>query len=796
MKKTSAVVGIAMAWLLAASGAGAGETINFDKGWTFARGTTYDGDIAGAETTAGAAADWQPVDLPHDWAIAGPFDPKAAATGSGGWLPTGVAWYRKTFTLPAADKGKRVFIEFGGIMERGGVWINGHHVGHRPNGYSTVRYDITDHLKWDGENVIAVRSDTQAQPASRWYAGGGVYRSVRLITSGQVHVDTWGTYITTPQVEAGHATVKIESAILNQSTAARTAYLEVTLKGPDGQVAATAKGQPMAIPAGRTVKLGADAALANPKLWDIGQGNLYAAEVRVVADNGEVLDTETVGFGVRHVEFRADTGFWLNGKNVKLKGAAIHADGGAFGMAVPLSFYERRLRGLQALGVNAIRTAHHPFSPEFMDLCDRLGMVVMDEAFDMWTVAKNPHDYHLFFGDWSSIDAREFVRRDRNHPSVVIWSIGNEIHDTPYPLVAKSIVGRLKTIFNTEDPSRPVTMALFRPNTTGDYKNGLADMLDVVGQNYRENELTQAHKDKPTRKIIGTENTKGQANWVAVRDYAPYAGMFLWTGADYLGEADRKGWPFISNDSGIVDRTDVVKSIGWERASWWSDTPMIRIGRRVGDYVDTSGLPTTVAIATPQPKNSGVLNDWTPADQGPHVEKVEIVTNAAQAELFLNGKSLGRKPRNADASPIRWDVPFAAGTIRAVAYDGSGKRVAEDEMKTAGKPAAVRLTAEGQSLRPGFDHIGFIRAEVVDIEGTRVPSDATPLTVKVEGAGSLAAFDNGDPADSTPFRSSTRKAWNGRALVMVRATDGKGTIRVTVSGDGVRPATVTLKAVP
>lgn len=782
-------VAVAAAALMFVSSASAQTTTqNFDSGWVFAKG-----DIEGAETVAGAGSGWQAVNLPHDWAIAGPFDQYAPSTGSGGWLPTGVVWYRKPFTLPDADKGKRVFIEFDGIMERGGVWINGHHVGHRPNGYSSVRYEITPHLKYGQENVIAVRADTSAQPASRWYAGGGIYRHVKLITSGDIHVDGWGTYVTTPVIAADRATVKVESAIINRSKAERTAHMEITLTGPDGKPAGTFKGAAQTLPVGRSFKLNAEGAIPNPKLWDIGQGHLYRADIKVISDTGEVLETDTETFGVRQIEFRADTGFWINGKNVKLKGTAIHADGGAFGMAVPLSFYERRLKGLQALGVNAIRTAHHPFSPEFLDLCDRMGIVVMNEAFDMWTVAKSPNDYHLFFTDWSSLDARDFVKRDRNHPSVVIWSIGNEIHDTPYPVVAKSIVARLKTIFNTEDPSRPVTMALFRPNTTKDYENGLADMLDVVGQNYRENELTKAHADKPTRKIIGTENGKNRSNWLPVRDNPAYAGMFLWTGADYLGEADRAGWPFISNPSGLVDRTDVVKPIGWERASWWAETPVVKIGRRVTEVIDTSELPTMVGVAMPQPKGPGVLNDWTPSDLKAHTEKVEIVTNAAEVELFLNGKSLGKKPRNADDSAIKYDVAFAPGTIRVAAYDAAGKKVAEDELKTAGAATAIRLAAEQNTLAPTFDDIGYIRAEVVDAKGVRVPDASQKLTVSVEGAGTLAAFDNGDPTDSTVFQSPTRKAWNGRALVMVRANEIKGKIKVTVSGEGLKPATVTLE---
>lgn len=765
------------------------KTESFNADWRFAKG-----DIAGAEQVSAEDSSWAIVNLPHDWAIEGPFDRNAAATGSGAWLPTGVVWYRKHFTLPDTDKGKRVFIEFDGVMERSGVWINGMHVGHRPNGYSSFRYEITPHLKHGQTNVIAVRADTSAQPASRWYAGGGIYRHVRLITTGDVHVDTYGSFVTTPELTAKKANVRVESSIHNQSSEDVTAYLEVAILNPEGKQIGKSKGATVNLPAGRVTKLAADTTLTKPRRWDVSDPALHQASIRVLSANGKVLDSDAVTFGIREMKFETATGFWLNGKNIKLKGTAIHADGGAFGMAVPLSFYERRLRGLQALGVNAIRTAHHPFSPEFLDLCDRLGILVMNEAFDMWTVAKSPQDYHLFFTDWSSIDARDFVKRDRNHPSVFIWSIGNEIHDTPYPLVAKSIVERLMKIFHQEDPSRPVTQALFRPNTSGDYENGLADMLDVVGQNYREHELAKAHADKPSRKIIGTENSKNRASWIAVRDNPAFAGMFLWTGVDYLGEADRAGWPFISNPAGLVDRTDAVKPIGWERAAWWSDKPVVKIMRRVTEVVDTSELPTMVGVAMPQPKGPGVLADWTPEDLSAHSEKVEVVSNAQEVELFLNGKSLGRKVINQDASARSWDVTFAPGEIKAVAFN-KGKKVAEDILQTAGKPAAVKLIVEQNAVHKAFDSVGFIRVEVVDGKGVLVPNATVNLNVEISGSGQLAAFDNGDPTDHTVFSSASRNAWNGRALVMVRATEPKGKINVTVRADSLENGTASLNVI-
>ncbi|WP_010544095.1 glycoside hydrolase family 2 TIM barrel-domain containing protein [Sphingomonas elodea] len=784
-------VAAALALLLGSASADAQPSgaQSFDSGWRFARG-----DIADAETARFDDAHWASVDTPHDWAIAGPFDRDAPTTGSGAWLPSGVAWYRKAFTMPASAVGRRVFIEFDGVMERSGVWINGHHVGHRPSGYASFRYELTPHLNPAGTpNVVAVRADTSAQPASRWYAGGGIYRHVRLIVTGDVYAEAWSSTVRTTALAADGAELAVASRIVNRAAVPVAASLEAVLRDPQGRDVATLRGARVELLPGRSMDVQVAGLLAAPRRWDLDDPALYTALVRVRGSDGALLYEERVPFGIREARFEAASGFWLNGRNVKLKGVAIHADAGPFGMAVPLSIYERRLRQLKALGVNAVRTAHHPFSPEFLDLCDRLGLLVMNEAFDMWTVAKNPQDYHLFFTDWSSIDARDFVRRDRNHPSVVIWSLGNEIHDTPYPVLAKSIVERLRTIFHAEDPTRPVTMALFRPNTTGDYRNGLADMLDVVGQNYRETELAAAHADKPARKIIGTENSKNRASWLVVRDNPAYAGMFLWTGADYLGEADRAGWPAISNPAGLLDRTDGVKPIGWERAAWWSERPVVRLARRVTDVIDTSELPTMVGVAMPQPKGPGALADWTPQDRRPHDEKVEVYANVDEVELLLNGRSLGRKPRNRDDSAIAWTVPFAPGELRAIGYRG-GARVAEDVLRTAGPAVALQLTAEAATVGSGFNDVVAIRVQTVDARGVPVPSSTVPVTIEVSGAGRLVAYDNASVTDHTPFRASTRNLAGGSAIAFVRGSGAAGTIRITASAPGLKPGTARLQA--
>src|SRR5215469_3669118 len=545
----------------------AGRTVPFDKDWRFLRG-----DAAGAERPDFDDSAWRKLDVPHDWSIEGPFDQTNPAGGAGAFLPAGIGWYRKHFTAPAAFLKMRGFVGFDGVMANSDVWINGFHVGKRPYGYVSFACELTEHIHWNNaDNVLAVRVDNSGQPASRWFAGAGIYRHVRLVWQQAVHIERWSTFVTTPKVSAEQATVRVETTVVNQSDAARSVSVAVTV-GPD-----PIRGEGQTIGPRSSAHIVREFSI-RPKLWDLDHPNLEQAVVDV-SEGDVILDSETVPFGIREFHFDPATGFWLNGKNFKIKGVCLHHDGGAVGAAVPLDVWEHRLKRLKELGVNAIRCAHNPPAPEFLDLCDRLGFLVMDEMFDCWTVAKNPYDYHLYFRDWSHQDTADAVRRDRNHPSIILYSAGNEIHDTPKADLAKEILKGLVEVFHANDPTRPVTQALFRPNVSHDYEDGLADMLDVVGQNYRENEILAAHEQKPSRKIIGTENQHGRQVWLALRDNPPYAGQFLWSGIDYLGES--RFWPVVANPSGLLDRTGAIKPIGYQRQSWWSSEPMVHITRRV-----------------------------------------------------------------------------------------------------------------------------------------------------------------------------------------------------------------------
>jgi len=757
------------------------ETKNFDSDWRF-----LPADAPRAEQIQFDDSVWRQLDVPHDWSIEGPFAETNKTGGAGAFLPSGVGWYRKHFTLPKDSSGRCVRVEFDGVMQNSDVWINGFHLGHRPSGYTSFSYELTGHLNFGGDNLLAVRADTSQQPASRWYSGAGIYRHVRLVVTDPVYFEQNGIFTSTPQVSAAQATVRVEISITNESAAACHAGLQISLAGPDGRtVCGATNDTSIDARTGRNIVL--EFTVPKPRRWNLDDPKFYRVSGKIVS-GGKTLDETTGEFGIRDAHFEADTGFWLNGKNFKLYGVCLHHDGGAFGAAVPPGVWEHRLAELKKLGVNAIRTAHNPPAPEFLDLCDRMGFLVMDEFFDCWTVGKNPSDYHLFFSEWSRVDARDAVRRDRNHPSVILYSVGNEIHDTPQLEKAKKILSGLVDVCHENDPTRPVTQALFRPNVSGDYTNGLADLLDVVGTNYRDNELLAAQRAKPSRKIIGTEQRHDRETWLNLRDHPSHAGQFLWTGVDYLGESRR--WPLVGHASGLLDRTGAVKPMAFERQSWWSAAPMLRLARRVA-HDDV--MPTDPGYGGPELHTQVQFADWSPRNVTPHDENVEAYSNCEEVELFLNGQSLGVKKINANAAQRVWPVPFASGTLKAVARNG-GKVAATDELRSAGKPARIRLNADGDALASGWDHVAFITATVVDENNVPVPSANDLITFTISGPGTIAAVDSADNASHEPFRANERRAFQGRCVAILKATAPTGKIKLTAAAPGRAPATLDLLA--
>ena len=769
----------------AAAGARARGIIPFDTDWRFLKS-----DASGAETPAFDDSQWRTVTVPHDWSIEGPFDQSAPTGGAGGFLPAGVGWYRKHFTLPDYGAQAREFIEFDGVMANSDVWINGFHLGKRPYGYVSFRYELTGHVDLGGKpNVLAVRADNSGQPASRFYVGAGIYRHVRLLVMAPVHLDQWGVAVSTPVINSSMATVSVQSTLVNQASLAASVVVQTTILAPGGQVVQQTQ-TPQTVSPGQPATVQQQLSVPNPALWNLDRPNLYRAWVKVLAGK-KVIDDEVVTFGIREFHFDPDTGFWLNGKNFKIKGVCLHAEGGAVGAAVPLATWQRRLEGLREAGANAIRTAHNPPAPEFLDLCDRMGFLVMDEMFDCWTVGKNDYDYHLYFKDWSLKDTEDTVRRDRNHPSIILYSAGNEIHDTPNAPLAIGILKGLVDTFHQWDPTRPVTQALFRPNKSHDYTDGLADMLDVVGQNYREREILAAHQQKPTRKIIGTENGHDRAYWLALRDNPPYAGQFLWTGVDYLGES--RNWPRIASGDGLLDRTATPRPLAYQRQSWWSDKPMVRIARRTAPDVATVidpgyGEPPAGA---PDKHAQHTFADWTPATPNKNGEDVEVYSNCEQVELFLNGKSLGSQALPQDASPRKWTVPFQPGSLKAVAKN-NGETVATDELKTAGPPTKITLASDPGTLGTTWDDVSYVKASITDDNGIEVPMADDLVTFAVTGPGVITAVDNGDNYSHEPFQAKERHAFQGHCFAIVRATGATGTITLTASAPGRTPASISI----
>jgi beta-galactosidase len=792
------MLGAACLWTAAAPSARA-ATRPMDADWKFSRG-----DFAGAELADFDDASWRTLDVPHDWSIEGPFDRLNPAGGAGAFLPDGVGWYRKRFTLPQEESGQRIFIEFDGVMANSDVWINGTHLGRRPYGYVGLRYELPGRsLKFGpgASNLLAVRCNDADQPASRWYTGAGIYRHVRLLVLNPVHFAVGGIFVSTHKVSADQALVHVQCTVVNQSGEEQEVTLGVELE-PSGQaglasdrVVAPDSG-PQKVAAHQTGVFQEDIVVPQPELWSLEHPRLYTARA-VVRGAATPLDRLSAAFGIRDAHFEADTGFWLNGKNIKLKGVCLHADGSAFGTAVPLDAWARRLRILKELGVNAIRTAHNPPAPEFLDLCDHMGFLVMDEMFDCWTVAKNIADYHLYFNDWSKIDTRDTVLRDRNHPSIILYSAGNEIHDTPNAELSKEILSGLVAVFHANDPTRPVTQALLRPNATHDYDDGLADLLDVIGTNYRDSELLAAHDAKPTRKIVGTENHHDREAWLAVRDHAPYSGQFLWAGIDYLGESPL--WPLVSSQAGLIDREGTPHPLAYERQSWWSETPVVHIVRRVRPRARAAtdpGYNTPVAdnyrLRPPE-----LFADWTPRATAVHDEHVEIYSNCDEVELFLNGRSLGSAPLHADASARTWTVAYAPGSLKAVASN-HGQVVATDELRTAGAPAKIVLSSDQDKIGTDWDSVATVTATVVDANGVLVPGADSLIRFHLAGPGVLR-LDSGNHVSHEPFQAAERHAYEGRCFALVKyqlAGASAAPLALSAEAPGLEGAAVTINPLP
>ncbi len=780
----------------------------FTKGWRF-----YLGNNTAAKDTGFDDAAWRTLNLPHDWSIEFAFNEKSPAGTDGAALDGGLGWYRKTFTLPLNDNNKKIFIDFDGVYRNSEVWVNGHYLGLRPYGFSSFRYELTPYLHYGtAKNVIAVKVDNSKQPNSRWYSGSGIYRNVWLVKTNNVHVGQWGTYITTPQVNGAQATLKIKTTIDNNGYDRADITVKTIIYNAKGVVAKTASAA-LNISSGDKNNVTQNIVITNPTLWTLENPSLYKAISQII-QKGKVVDEYTTSFGIRTFTFDIDKGFFLNGKPTKIWGVCNHHDLGCLGTAINKRALQRQLELLKSMGINGIRTSHNPPAPELLDLCDKMGFIVMDEAFDMWKQAKKTYDYHLDWDKWHKKDLEDFIQRDRNHPSVFIWSIGNEIPEQWTGKDGKDSTGTviardLGNIIHSLDTTRPLTSALNQPSPDNAiYKSG---MIDLFGYNYHHEQFAKFQQTYPGRKFIGTETvsaleTRGHydmpsdsirrwpsrwdkpvtdANadltvsaydnvsvpWGSTHEETmkeflkyPYAsGMYIWTGFDYLGEPTPYPWPARSSYFGIIDLAGFPKDAFYLYQSICTNKPVLHL-----------------------------FPHWN-WEAGKTVDVWAYYNNADEVELYLNGKSLGLKKKEGNNLHVMWRVVYEPGILTAISRKG-GKTVLTSTVKTAGKPAKIELSADRSNITADGSDLSFITVKVLDAQGNLVPDASNDVHFSLQGPASIAGVDNGSQTSLESFKADHRKAFNGLCLVVVQSKGNAGKITVTATADGLQPATTVVSA--
>lgn len=765
------------------------RTRSFDDNWLFWRGAAQ-----GAEDTLFKDTDWRKVSLPHDWSIedlpgtGSPFSKGALSQVSGGFTTGGTGWYRKHFTVPVADKGKRIVIQFDGVYMNAQLWINGKKLGKHPYGYTSFWYDITPYVRYDRENILTVKVRNEGEN-SRWYAGSGIYRHVWMNVLEPVHIAQWGTFITTPDVNKQSATVDVTTRIKNNTGAAVTASLLTRLVDVKGKVVAEEKRQQL-IGAGRDSALQQSLIVKSPLLWDIASPVLYTAVSYVYVDN-LLKDSVRTPFGIRTITADAQNGFQLNGKTVKLKGGCVHHDNGPLGAKAYDRAEERKVELLKASGYNAIRCSHNPPSPAFLDACDRLGMLVIDEAFDIWNDGKNPEDYHLYFEEWWQRDLESMLYRDRNHPSIVMWSTGNEIPHREKPEVAK-VARMLRDHIRSIDTTRFITCGV---NGIAPDKDAFLSTLDIAGYNYARTQYVKDHERVPQRVMMATESFAIEAAdyWMEVVDHPWVVGDFVWTAFDYIGEASI-GWLGYPQQQSFYP---------WNLA-YCGDIDICGWKRPQSYYRDALWMPEQLSLFVKPPVPSFDTNmhkiewsqwEWHDARDSWNWEghegkplDVTAYTSYEEAELFLNGQSLGRKKAGrANKFMVAWQVPYAPGKLSVIGYNGK-KRSKEIVLQTAGNATAIKLSADRQQINADGQDLSYVTITLTDANGNISPDAAQLLQFSIDGPGTIVGVGNADPMSTESCQQLQRKSWRGKCLVIVKADKQAGDISLTAHAAGL-PAT-------
>ena len=797
---------------------------SFDRNWRFS--------LKAAGSASSPAFDdsaWRLLSLPHDWAVEGAFNKDNPAGTGGGALPGGTGWYRKTFMLKNASAARHYYIDFDGVYMNSEVFINGHSLGVRPNGYISFQYELTPFLNLNGKNVIAVKVDNEKQPNSRWYSGCGIYRHVYWTEVDDVHVAQWGTQITTPKVSAAEATVDIKVEVKNETGEAGGIEIRHRIMDGRGKVVATSTAA-CALKAGsETAKNKQSVVLLRPVLWTIENPAVYTVETTIMKNNSEV-DAYKSSFGVRTFHFDAKTGFSLNGKNVKLNGVCNHHDLGCLGSAMNRVALHRQLAILKSMGCNAIRCSHNPPAPELLELCDTMGFIVMDEAFDMWYRKKTTYDYSLNFNEWFRQDLTDLVVRDRNHPCVMMWSIGNEIPEqrnnskdtltlaeatkafrlngaeveeikTNKVNIPEMMTQKLAAIVRELDDTRPVTAACDEPSTDNNlFRSGA---LDIIGFNYHNKDALNVPQNFPGKPFLLSESvsafeTRGyyrmpsdsitiasgcsdptfkcssydnfcaghgalhEDTWNLVKNHPFIAGQFIWTGIDYIGEPAPYGWPARSSYFGIVDLAGFPKDIYYMYQSEWTDRPVLHL-----------------------------FPHWN-WEKGQKIDMWAYYNQADEVELFINGRSQGVRRKSDSCLHALWNCIYEPGMVKIVARQ-NGRKVREQTIRTAGAPAAVRLSADRKSLKKDGQDLCFITVEIVDKDGNICPNAENTVRFNVGGPAFIAGVDNGSQISLEPFKASKRKAFYGKCLAVLQSKARQGKVTFTAVSDGLASSSLTIQ---
>lgn len=819
------------------------QMVAADSGWKFMLG-----DPSGAEASGYADEAWRTVNLPHDWSIESRPEKTNLTGAGGGFFPAGVGWYRKEFHAPAAWKGKRVSVEFDGVYRNATVYLNGQSLGTHPYGYTSFALDLTPKLKFTGNNVLAVRVDNGAQPNSRWYSGSGIYRHVRVVITDPMHVAHWGVFVATPRVSEELATVAARTSVMNDAMTASKLTVRTTLYDPAGHAAGASESQ-VVLAAGAEIEVPASIAVAKPALWSTTTPALYFAVTQIIM-RGKVFDEVRTPFGIRSLQWSAEKGLLLNGKPVKLAGGSVHHDNGPLGAAAFDRAELRKVELLKAAGYNAVRTAHNPPSPAFLDACDRIGLLVLDEPFDTWEAHKVKFDYGTDFDAWWKRDISSMVLRDRNHPSIVIWGIGNEIPELEVPrgqVLAKQLADQVRSLDNT----RPLTLA-FPGTTTHSNAAAVFSLLDITGYNYNLLPTYAAdHQQLPQRLMLTTESLPAKAFdlWKVSQDDAYVLGDLTWTAMDYLGEsgigAAIEGTPeqaqmatqmmagMMTTDVvdkmflGMANGVDMTASMSQDvdpavksamavmfpgypwHAAMCGDIDLTGYRKPQSYYRDilwNGGDRVYASVRPPVPDGKRIIAvgwatyptvpSWSwPGQEGKPLE-VEVYSGAERVRLYLNGKLLGEKLTGREQEfKASFVVPYAAGILKAVGVRGD-RDVAESTLTTAGPAVALHVTADRNVVNADGQDLAYVVVEAVDADGRLQPNSNVDVRFSVNGVGQIAGVGNGDGEDDASYQGNDRKLYGGRALLIVRSARQAGTIAISARAAGLKDGTVTLESRP